>query len=241
MIKLHLFDQRFYHDTNTGTFYPSVTTVTGASLRIPGLEEWYKKVGMKASELTTEAMARGRRVHNGIENVLFGQTIKFGEIDDEEYLAISRAIEQVKRFKIADKKIEYSFTFEEENISYGGTADLLAYIEEGNITLNRKEVRLQEGWYLIDYKTGNKYPTPHNLQLAAYAHALEQLLDIEIIAGMDWYVESVLKSGNFTISYKDRDELADWYDKFTHVYTVYEELYKIPEPQLLTLPKEIKL
>jgi len=232
-MKISVFDQRFYQ-TEDNQFIPSTTTIINAPLRNAGLEKWYKKVGFKADEITAESLMRGSLIHSYIERILKEEELDLAELGAENFLVVQRWVNFFKKINCGEIFIENNFVYITPEIEFAGTIDLLAYIKEGTYIYNRKEVKLESGWYIFDWKTGGKYTERHNMQLAAYSYAIEQLKGIEIKGAMDVYLEAETKSG-LSVSFLSKEDMTTWYETFKKVYAVYDALYKVPKPTLIDI------
>lgn len=175
---------------------PSVTTITGFMDRSAPLMAWAVKLccakvkadfqhgreytvdefdsllseAKRSYRTYTEAAAEtGSIAHDYLQRWIEAQVagVEFTEPLPEDPRAAS-GVQAALRW-IADNNVKFVFTerkiYSPEH-GYAGTADALAYV---NGVLS-----------LLDWKTSNAIRTEYRFQVAAYAHAIEQELDLDI-------------------------------------------------------------
>lgn len=154
-------EDRFYEFG--GVVYPSVTTILSATRDNSGLLRWREKVGEEeANRISEEALARGSKLHEFVENYL-----RDGEI--------------VSECEWSDSWLQwwYPSMFEPilieapiySGLGYSGTLDCLG--KQG------------EKLVLFDWKTASKpkesrYVDEYRLQVAAYACAVEERYGVSV-------------------------------------------------------------
>ena len=155
-------DARFYIDTATGEYYPSVTTILEAYPKPYALLQWMKEAGSKSDEIRDAAGRRGSSVHqltenydNGLECNLLGEN--------------GQPLYSLEEWGMFEKYVDFSQTLQPDNqlieqqilssqLGFAGTIDRVCVI-------NGKK-------YLLDIKTSNGIYNSYWLQLAAYARGL---------------------------------------------------------------------
>lgn len=155
-------EDRFYEFE--GKVYPSVTTILSATRDNSGLLRWREKVGEEeANRISEEALARGSKLHEFVENYLRDGVIP----------------ETIGEYEESWLKWWYKNPFEPAGIEfpvystlgYAGTVDCLA--ERGGL------------YTLDDWKSASKpkesrYIDEYRLQVSSYAIAVEERFDINI-------------------------------------------------------------
>lgn len=155
-------DARFYIDTETGEYYPSVTTILEAYPKPYALLQWMKEVGKNSDEIRDAAGRRGSAVHQLTEDYDNGlECHLLGENGQPKY--------SLEEWGMFEKYVDFSQTLQPDNqlieqqilspqLGFAGTIDRVCVI-------NGKK-------YLLDIKTSNGIYNSYWLQLAAYEQAL---------------------------------------------------------------------
>lgn len=231
-------DKRVYQRSEN-LFYPSVTSVLGYLPADPFFLEWLKNSGHNADILRTKAAREGTQVHSAIEDLIAGKKIEWQ--DDWGKAKYSLQVWQmILRFAdffnvhkpktIASEKFIWS-----DKYRYAGTADYICEMDG-------------EVW-LIDFKTSNQLSKSYDLQLAAYAKALEECAGIHIDkAGILWLKASTRKASKRQGVYQGEgwqikvvEDLSRDFEAFQNVYRIFE-LYNVKvEPYTKSYPTEISL
>ena len=238
--RIDFLDRRVY-ERSPGVYYPSVTSILSALPMDPFFLQWIQDVGKNADLIRDRAAKEGTQVHEGIEALVKGQGLDWvDEYGNAKYsltvwkmlLKFQDFYNLVKPQTLASEMFLYS-----DKYQYAGTTDYLCQVGD-------------ETW-LIDFKTSNHIGLSYDLQLAAYAKALEELRGIKVDrCGILWLKAStrtakfVPKQGTcqgegWAISFvKDVDKA---FDIFQHVYAIYKVLYPKIEPYTKSYPVEIYL
>jgi len=165
--QINFLDERFYHagqdENGKDKYYPSVTHILNLYPKGAAFTQWLKDVGQSATLIADRAKEAGSKVHNGIEQILNGLPVSWGDSGEnyslEEWQGLNRYMDFHKVTQVEPMLIEgnvYSHKYR-----YAGTSDLICKIGE-------------ETW-LIDHKFGNAiYPT-YFMQLIAYKVAAEEM------------------------------------------------------------------
>lgn len=164
--QINILDERFYQSTqNPGVYFPSVTTVLDAYTKGYGFHEWLKQVGFNADEILKKAGETGSNVHAMIDSYLSGNAINWMNEDlkqlysFEEWVMFCKFIDFWTQAK--PEVLIHEMSICSDTLGFGGTIDLICKIN-GQI-------------WLIDYKTSNAVHKTHELQIAAYAVAWNEL------------------------------------------------------------------
>lgn len=229
------------YQRSEGVYYPSVTSILSAMPADPFFLQWIQDVGKNSELIRDKAAREGTQVHEGIEKLLKGEKLDWvDEYGNARYnltvwkmlLKFQDFYNLVKPQTLASEMFLYS-----DKYQYAGTTDYLCQVAN-------------ETW-LIDFKTSNHIGLSYDLQLAAYAKALEELRGIKVDrCGILWLKAStrtakfVPKQGicqgeGWVVSFvKDIDKA---FDVFQHVYAIYKVLYPKIEPYTKSFPTEIYL
>jgi hypothetical protein len=166
--RVNILDNRYYSRNNK--LYPSVTSILQFMPKNKFFENWLKDVGHNADFIAKKAAEEGTQVHDAAERYLKGEKIQW--LDEN---GISKYSLEVWKMilKFHDFWSTYKPTLIENEIhlfsdiyTYAGTCDLV-------IELGGKK-------WLLDIKTSNSLHTSHDLQLAAYAQAWNELYEEKI-------------------------------------------------------------
>tara|TARA_R100001509_G_C4839595_1_gene206128 strand:+ start:377 stop:1057 length:681 start_codon:yes stop_codon:yes gene_type:complete len=200
-------DKRYYV-TPTGEKYPSVTTVTGLHSK-KAIMDWRKRVGEeKANKISTQASARGTRVHNLCEKYL----------NNEMYYKQGCNVNDLGMFykikSILDNKITNIHALEvplySHHLRVAGRVDCIAEYD------NKLSV--------IDFKTSTKEKKEHwiqnyFMQCSAYAVMYEEITKIPIT---ELVIIIAVQEGNAQVFTKKRD---DYIKDFISYRKLFDELY----------------
>jgi hypothetical protein len=164
--QINIADERFYESLqNPGVFFPSVTTILDAYYKGYGFHEWLKQVGFSADEILRKAGDQGTHVHEMIDLYLKGMPVRWLNENGimlytlDEWQMFNRFIDFWTKF--VPELLINEFNIVSETLKFGGTIDFIG-------TINN------EIW-LIDWKTSNAIHKTHELQIAAYAMAWNEL------------------------------------------------------------------
>lgn len=238
--RIDFLDRRVYK-RDEGVYYPSVTSILSALPADTFFLQWLAEVGKNADLIRDKAAREGTQVHEGIEKLVKGQSLDWvDEYGNARYnLNVWKMLLRFQDFfnfihpeTLASEMFLYSDTYK-----YAGTTDYLCQVGE-------------ETW-LLDFKTSNHIGLSYDLQLAAYAKALEELKGIKVDrCGVLWLKAStrtqkfVQKQGicqgeGWTVSFvKDVDQA---FEIFQHVYSIYKILNPKIEPYTKSYQTEISL
>lgn len=240
--QINVLDERFYESMkNPGTYYPSVTTVLEAYVKGYGFYQWLKDVGNNADDIMKRAGDQGINVHNMIESYLKEFPVKW--IDDNgnslytlaEWQMFCKFIEFFEREKPEILAIE--FTIVSESKKFGGTIDVVC--------------KMRDKIWLIDHKTSNYIHKSHEIQIAAYATAWNELNPQYVIdnAGILWLNASTrgedktgkkIQGAGWQVKEFDRP-YSEAYRLFEYTYAIWLEEHPNYKPKNLTYPSEFKL
>lgn len=221
--QINFLDRRVYKRAE-GVYYPSVTTVLQYMPRNKFFENWLKDVGHNADLIARKAGKEGTQVHEAAEKLIKGEEISW--MDDFGNAKYSQLVwEMILKFhdfwsthKPKPIYVE-EFTFSDEH-RYAGTADLV-------VELNG------ENW-LLDIKTSNALHRSYDLQLAAYAKAIEETKGIKIDrTGIIWLKANTRSASKKEGVYQGKGwqiKVIDEIDKNFELFKMIYEFYKLDNP-----------
>ena len=237
--QLNILDERYYQSNkNKDVYYPGVTTILDAYYKGYGYSEWLKQVGYNADEIVRKAAEQGSNVHNMIEMYLNGFEVSWINENEEKYTLAEwqmfcKFIEFFEKYKPEVLAIEFQFC--NENLGFGGTLDLICKIGA-------------EVW-LIDHKTSNYIHKTHELQLAAYRKAWNELNPQYEInrSGILWLnaktrgeAKDKIQSKGWQLKEFDRD-WKEAYKLFVHTQAIWKEENPNYKPRNQFYPSSFKL
>ncbi len=236
--KINFRDRRVYKRSE-GVYYPSVTTILQYMPKNKFFENWLKDVGHTADYIMRKAGKEGTQVHEAAEQLVLGQEVswmddygnaKYSQIVWEMILKLYDFWNTYKPELISTEEFVFSDKFK-----YAGTADLV--------------VKMDGETWLLDLKTSNSLHRAYNLQLAAYAKALEETKGIKIDrTGIIWLKSSTRSASKKKGVYQGKgwqikviDEIDYNFDLFQTIYKLYSLENPVTEPIYKKYPTSLKL
>ena len=235
--QINFLDQRFYK-TETGEYYPSVTSILNFYPKNGFFHAWLKDVGHNSDIIARKAADEGTQVHNAIEAFLEGKEIKW--MDDKGHAIYNLDVwRMILRFSDFWKTHNPELIASEIHLlshehKYAGTCDLV--------------VKLNNKIWLLDIKTSNSLHTSYNLQLSAYTKAWNEKYDDKIEeTGIIWLKsskrgpkEGKLQGNGWEIIQGDKT-VDEYFTMFKNIYEIY--LFENPnqKPIFESYPTSIKL
>jgi len=236
--QINFLDRRVYKRSD-GVYYPSVTTILQYMPRNQFFENWLKDVGHNADLIARHAAKEGTQVHEAAEDLVLGREVswmddygraKYSEIT---WIQICRFAEFWKKHKpklISSEEFVYSDTHK-----YAGTADLLVEMDG-------------EVW-LLDIKTSKHLHKSYNLQLSAYATAMEEMKGIKIDrTGIIWLKAHTRSESKKKGVYQGKgwqiktiDDIEKNFQLFKAIYEFYRIDHPTTEPVYSSYPTTLKL
>ena len=236
--QINFLDRRVYK-RKEGTFYPSVTTILQYMPKNKFFDNWLKDVGHNADLIMRKAGKEGTQVHEAAEALVLGEEIHW--MDDYGKAKYSQLVwEMILKFYdfwtthkpelISTEEFVYSDKFK-----YAGTADLL--------------VKMDGEVWLLDIKTSNNLHRSYNLQLAAYAKAIEEAKGIKIQrTGIIWLKASTRSASKKKGSYQGKGWQIKAIDEIDYNFDLFQTIYKLyllenpnTEPIYKSYPTTLKL
>lgn len=220
--RITFLDARGYY-SESGEFYPSVTTVLSSYPKGYGYYEWLKTNGSDSDTILEEAGKRGTAVHNLTEHYDNGLEVSLLNEDGfpayamAEWSMLEKYIEFRSRFKF--EVLHNEMNMVSSKYKLGGTLDRV-------IELNGKT-------YILDIKTSNNIWKQYYIQLAAYKKMFEELTGKQIdgiaILWLNAKTRSNGKAGSmqgvgYQLLTEDDPEVIEKYWKlFQATYTLWKE------------------
>ncbi len=263
------FDSRFYRITildKPDLYYWSVTTKLGAKSK-PYLALWRGNVGNREADLQSQqGMDKGSREHYGWYLMTTGGAVLYNPMERPNYtreqiaeiekdvngiiiLANQQEMYDIYKLKCwheavnpkieASELIVYSHKWKE-----AGQLDKLLYIKEGNYMINgAKPLRIPEGLYVIDLKTGKAKDEDAFKQIACYAKCYEEMTKEKVKGGIVIWVGSKTKNGIAGLSTEIivDNELEDNYRRYRAISEVWINEFSDTLPKIFNFPSLIKL
>jgi hypothetical protein len=199
-------------------FYPSVTTILQYMPKNKFFDNWLKDVGHNADLILRKAGREGTQVHEASEALVKGEQVDW--IDDYGNAKYSQLVwEMIIKFYdfwtthkpelISTEEFVFSDTYK-----YAGTADLV--------------VKMDGETWLLDIKTSNSLHRAYDLQLAAYAKAIEEVKGIKIDrTGIIWLKASTRSSSKKTGSYQGKGWQIKVIDNIDYNFDLFQTIYKL--------------
>jgi hypothetical protein len=222
--QINFLDRRVYK-RDEGVYYPSVTTILQYMPKNKFFDNWLKDVGHNADLIMRKAGKEGTQVHEAAEALVKGEEVnwmddygnaKYSQIVWEMILKFHDFWSTYKPKLISTEEFVFSDKFK-----YAGTADLLVEMD-GEI-------------WLLDLKTSNNLHRSYDLQLAAYAKAIEEAKGIKIQrTGIIWLKANTRSASKKKGVYQGKGWQIKIIDKIDYNFDLFQTIYKL---YLLDNPK----
>lgn len=230
---------------------PSITWITGCIPKGPFYEDWLRENGENSKELLRKAGERGTRVHNAIEQLLngntvrmdsrydseqqfiqeedYGSTLNYTEMNGEEWYAVLTWIawweEKIKDKEINIVGIERSTFYynADSGIGFGATIDLEVYIDGK--------------YHCFDWKTSKSVYSSHVAQICGIAASV--LIEL----GLKEVPYAAIVQVGYTRNkrgYKETEVEPD-FNKFKFAYSCWKHLVPKAKPTQRDLPIEASI
>jgi hypothetical protein len=219
-------ETRWYYREDKDAYYPSVTSVIGATTPTPyGLLQWMKKHGEEADAERDKAAAYGTWLHIQIARLLINKSYDMSGITDSLYMAATDAgvrldhtdwvnrgqhdilsFEQFRRdHDVTPTAIEACLT---SDSGYAGAVDLVCTMKIGtgrNGAFLKRDNGGQEITAIVDFKSGRKgFYESHEIQLHMYAAMVRENFGITADRLYNWSPSDWRTSPTFKL--KDQTE-----------------------------------
>jgi hypothetical protein len=222
--QINFLDRRVYK-RDEGLYYPSVTTILQYMPKNKFFDNWLKDVGHSADLIMRKAGKEGTQVHEAAEALVLGEEVNW--MDDYGNARYSQIVwEMILKFydfwsTYKPKLISTEEFVFSDKFKYAGTADLLVEMDG-------------ETW-LLDLKTSNNLHRSYNLQLAAYAKAIEETKGIKIQrTGIIWLKANTRSASKKKGVYQGKGWQIKTIDEIDYNFDLFQTIYKL---YLLDNPK----
>ena len=250
-------------------YFPSYTTKLSV-INKPQLGIWRGDVGNREANLKMfEASMRGKRIHKAWETytkggVLVYQPYEFDNYSEEEIAEIKEKslqnyficqyqdewvdilklrawVDVVKPDIHYSETIVYSLAYEE-----AGTVDNVFYIKEGEYLINgKKPLKLEEGLYIADLKTGKGVYDEAFLQVSGYGQAFEEMGLGTIVGALIIHTTAKTKTktgivGLSTIL-RTKEQMTQDFQDYRHVSELWKRKNPNISPKQLEMPTLIRM
>jgi hypothetical protein len=236
--QINFLDRRVYK-RDEGVYYPSVTTILQYMPKNKFFDNWLKDVGHNADLIMRKAGKEGTQVHEAAEALVLGKEVNW--MDDYGNAKYSQIVwEMILKFydfwsTYKPKLISTEEFVFSDKFKYAGTADLLVEMD-GEI-------------WLLDLKTSNNLHRSYNLQLAAYAKAIEETKGIKIKrTGIIWLKANTRSASKKKGVYQGKGWQIKTIDEIDYNFDLFQTIYKLylldnpnTEPIYKSYPTTIKL
>mgnify|MGYP003153524861 FL=1 len=236
--QINFLDRRVYK-RDEGVYYPSVTTILQYMPKNKFFDNWLKDVGHNADLIMRKAGKEGTQVHEAAEALVLGKEVNW--MDDYGNAKYSQIVwEMILKFydfwsTYKPKLISTEEFVFSDKFKYAGTADLLVEMDG-------------EVW-LLDLKTSNNLHRSYNLQLAAYAKAIEETKGIKIKrTGIIWLKANTRSASKKKGVYQGKGWQIKTIDEIDYNFDLFQTIYKLylldnpnTEPIYKSYPTTIKL
>ena len=238
MKRVTIMDNRYY--SRNEEYYPSVTSILQYMPKNKFFETWLKDVGHNADIIMRKAGKEGTQVHEAIENYLLGEKITM--LNEQGYSNYSTFVwKMILKFhdfwsKYKPTLLETEIHLYSDKYKFAGTCDIIVEIEG-------------ERW-LLDIKTSNSLHTSHELQLAAYTEAWNELYEEKIDRiGIIWLKSSKRKEdktgkkiqGKGWELYEPTRSIEENFKLFEYIHALYNLENPNPKPNIQDFPTEIQI
>lgn len=228
-----------YYTRDREHWFPGVTTILGVLSKGKQFENWLKSNGFNADVLTREAMERGSRVHQAIQDLLLGKELVYGTTEQgayfsrDEWQMINRFYDFYTGFNPVTVDVEKVLV--SDVLRFGSQLDYVCMLNG-------------ERW-VIDHKTGALYDTAF-MQVASYVHLWNEFFPNEPIQragilhldsahrGRDKSGKEIQGKGWKLVPVDDIEQ--NWED-FQHLQAIWERQNPNYTPFNLVFPAKLRL
>jgi len=166
---VHFFDEHWYSIPELSQPIASVTTKLSDILsKGVGFEQWLRDTGNESKKIVKEAAESVSRIHNMIEQLLYGNVVdieSYGVTEKKEWKKFCRWVDWYKHYMV--KPLSSELTVYNVSLATAGTLDFVGIIND--------EV------YILDWKTGNNLHLSNYLQIASDFYMYNKMVDSGII------------------------------------------------------------
>lgn len=228
-------DDRYY-ESETGQYWPRVTTILEAYPKGEGFYSWMKATGRNADDILTTAGETGTKVHQGTQDFDSGRTLEWAtkRWTKEEWHLLCRYAEFCSYCNPEIILSEQSYC--SDILQFGGTIDRVVEIEGTRI--------------LTDIKTSNYVYNQHWCQVAAYHQLLRHQGSVDVQAVGILHLKAKTRKEmssqkgwqgkGWSLEVKTLDEVAVDWEIFQAVYQLWKHENEDHQPGVKTYPAILK-
>ena len=128
-----------------------------------------------------------------------------------------------------------------------GTTDNIFFIKGGIYEINKKPLELEEGYYVVDVKSGKTIGDTARMQVAAYVKmcmvgGIEVGKD-KMRGGLIAHTGSTTKTGieGFNLIYMPMDEVESEYEDYRKISDIWEKKFGSMKPRIFAFPSIVSL
>lgn len=211
-----------------GEFVPGVTRIIDEAGPVAyGLKQFFLRSTPESAEETLRTTGDfGARMHDAYEALGNGEELNLAEdyprIKAKKH--IMSFVNWFQEFKPNIGSIRTEYTVASKKFKYAGTLDFMC-------TKGR-------GIWLVDYKSGGGIYYPHELQIAAYKQAVQEMYGIRV------HHTAILRTGSKHKAGFEFKEVNKPFKAFQNVYRSYLDLHggKIPAPpEIDVYPETVRI
>jgi len=220
-------DSSHYYFVND-EYYPSVTAILDEAAPVGfGLKNWLlNQTPESAAEIKNTSADFGTKMHHAYQSLLLGNKLNLASdytmTKEKKYIATF--CKWFATFNPDISTIQTEHTVASVIHKYAGTLDL-AVMKDGEL-------------WIIDFKNTSGIYFSHELQIAAYKNAYEEMYDVKVAH------TAICRFGTRHKDGYEFKEITRGYDEFYGVYRTYIALHdgKIPDPPVINAyPDEVQL
>jgi len=232
-------DERFYEHIETGTYWPSATTILDVYPRGYGYIQWLKNMGSNADKIMREAGEKGTRIHDAIESFFKGKELKWHSKEKEnftldEWKMLLRFFEFYETYKPNPLALEISMV--SPKLGIGGTLDLVCTLEG-----------YPDDVFYIDWKSGNGIYKSHKLQASAYQQLWNETQSRKITRLGCLHLKAMTRGADKSgkkiqgagWKFDEVEDSEHCWKLFKHTQAVWKEENPNPKPKNLVFPDRI--
>lgn len=236
MLRVTTSDERWYRVKDN--YYPSASWIASYCPKDRFFEQYLlSQTPESAEKILLDSSEKGTKVHNAIEKLCLGETLRFddkinGQNGPEELTAEEWECIMAFRGWVADEKVRFLLSPEwilvDEEVGFAGTCD--APLVEVNGSL-----------YVVDYKTSKNIYQSHIAQLSAYMFALRKNeIWKKAVDGRDVQM-AVLQLGKSTKKGYKFTEIPYDFESFLAARLFWDRAEKVKDPPQKDFPLSISL
>jgi hypothetical protein len=236
-------DERFYQSPDTGSWYPSNTTILDVYPKGYGYIQWLKDLGSNADQVMKRAGEQGTHIHDAIESYLKGKELIWKDDDKEEpnytleeWMMILKFVDFYNTYKPETIAIEAPLV--SDTLGFGSRLDYIC----------RLPAFPDDVWY-IDWKSGGGIYKSHEIQASACQEIWNEKEEIKVTRtgllhldastrGADKTGKTIQGLGWKLVEVQDQPKT---YELFKHALAIWKEENPNPLPKNMIYPDRVSM